>query len=165
MRRLAVAVGAVLVLAVGGVAWAAIPNGDGNIYACYNTGDGSVRVKDDPAKPCAKGWSPLKWTASQPQIPPPPHIPVTTTYRLRSETRSSRTVAACSSFPAAMATLRPAVASMRHRRACGCSSQPRVVPAMRACRRHGRSGLTTLVPTAVRLPPSSSASTPSSAAT
>jgi hypothetical protein len=85
MRRLAVAVGAVLVLAVGGVAWAAIPNGDGNIYACYNTGDGSVRVKDDPAKPCAKGWSPLKWTASQPQIPPPPHIPVTTTYRLRSE--------------------------------------------------------------------------------
>jgi hypothetical protein len=75
MRRLAVAVGAVLVLAVGGVAWAAIPNADGNIYACYNTGDGSIRVKDDPAKACAKGWAPLQWTAGQ------AHVPVTTTYR------------------------------------------------------------------------------------
>ena len=77
MRRLAVAVGAVLVLVVGGVAWAAIPNADGNIYACYSTGDGSVRVKDDPAKPCAKGWAPLSWTAGQPDVP------VTTTYRVQ----------------------------------------------------------------------------------
>jgi hypothetical protein len=75
MRRLVVAVGAVLVLAVGGVAWAAIPNANGTIYACYSTGDGSVRVKDDPAKPCAKGWAALSWAAGQ------PHVPVTTTYR------------------------------------------------------------------------------------
>ena len=77
MRRLALVVG-VVALGVGGVAYAAIPSGDGNIYACYNNGDGSVRVQNDPTKPCAKNWSPLKWAAEQPDVPA---VPVTTTYR------------------------------------------------------------------------------------
>ena len=80
MRRFAVAAGAVAVLALGGVAWAAIPNADGNIYACYSNGDGSVRVKSDPAAPCPKNWSPLNWTAGQPDVP------VTTTYIKREVT-------------------------------------------------------------------------------
>lgn len=63
-----------MVVAIGATAFAAIPNADGNIYACYNNGDGSVRVQNDPAKLCAKNWSPLKWTAGQPDVP------VTTTY-------------------------------------------------------------------------------------
>jgi hypothetical protein len=72
----AVALGAVAVLALGSaVAFGAIPNGDGNIYACYSNGDGSIRVHDDPSTPCAKGWSPLHWAAAQPSIP-------TTTIRL-----------------------------------------------------------------------------------
>lgn len=83
MRRLVVATAAVLVLAVGGVAWAAIPNADGNIYACYSTGNGEVRVQDDPAKPCPKSWSPLNWTAGQPDVP------VTRTYVRLNQQRPS----------------------------------------------------------------------------
>jgi hypothetical protein len=78
MRRFAVAAGAVVVLALGGVvAQAAIPNADGNIYACYDNKSGAVRVQDDPAVPCAKGSTALHWSASQ------PHVPVTTTYVVR----------------------------------------------------------------------------------
>jgi len=68
-RRLAVAIGVVAVFAMGATAFAAIPNSDGNIYACYSNGDGSVRVQNDPAKPCSKNWSPLKWAATQPVAP------------------------------------------------------------------------------------------------
>lgn len=68
-QRLAVAVGVVAVFAMGAAAFAAIPNADGNIYACYSNGDGSLRVQHDPAKPCPRNWSPLKWPAT-----------VTTTY-------------------------------------------------------------------------------------
>jgi hypothetical protein len=74
-RWVAVLVVAGVGLAGGAVAFGAIPNADGNIYACYSNGDGTVRVKQDPAAPCAKGWSALKWTAGQAQVP------VTTTYR------------------------------------------------------------------------------------
>ena len=74
-RRLAVAVGVVALLAMGATAYAAIPNDDGNIYACYSNGDGSVRVHQDPAKVCPKNWSPLKWPSGQADVP------VTTTYR------------------------------------------------------------------------------------
>lgn len=74
-RLLVVAVGVVAVFAMGAAAYAAIPNADGNIYACYSNSDGAVRVQNDPAKPCAKNWSPLNWAAAQPDIP------VTRTYR------------------------------------------------------------------------------------
>jgi hypothetical protein len=79
-RRLAVAVGVVTLLAMAATAYAAIPNDDGNIYACYSNGDGSVRVHEDPAKVCPKRWSPLKWSAGQPDVP------VTTTYRKAAQT-------------------------------------------------------------------------------
>jgi hypothetical protein len=72
MRRSAVMLGAAVVLGVGAAAASAvIPNADGNIYACYSNGDGSVRVKNDPAAPCPRNWSPLQWASKQ---------PVTTTY-------------------------------------------------------------------------------------
>jgi hypothetical protein len=58
---------AVLALLAGGaVASGAIPAGDGSIYACYNNGDGTVRVKDDPAAACPKGFSPLNWSQRGP---------------------------------------------------------------------------------------------------
>ena len=78
-RRLAVAVGVMALLAMGATAYAAIPNEDGNIYACYSNGDGAVRVHQDPAKVCPKNWSPLEWSAA------PADVPVTTTYRKNKE--------------------------------------------------------------------------------
>jgi hypothetical protein len=66
MRRLAVAVGAVAVLAVGGVAFAQT-TGDGRIYACVNDGDGAVRVQDGSDATCSRGWSPLSWSQQGPQ--------------------------------------------------------------------------------------------------
>jgi hypothetical protein len=66
MRRLAVAVGAVAVLAVGGVAFAQT-TGDERIYACVNGGDGAVRVQDGPDATCSRGWSPLSWSQQGPQ--------------------------------------------------------------------------------------------------
>lgn len=66
-------------MALGATAFAAIPNADGNIYACYSDGDGSVRVQQDPAKPCPKKWSPLKWAAAQPEVAQP------TTYQVRED--------------------------------------------------------------------------------
>ena len=68
MRRILVGGGAVVaLLASGAVAFGAIPSGDGKIYACYNNGDGTVRVKDDPATGCLKGWTALDWNRSGPQ--------------------------------------------------------------------------------------------------
>ena len=76
MRRLATAAGSVVVLAIGAAAvQAAIPDGDGNIYACYDK-TGNVRVIDEDVQgtACPKGWSSLKW----PGRPEP--APQTTTY-------------------------------------------------------------------------------------
>ena len=79
MRRFAVAAGAVVVLALGGVvAQAAIPDADGNIYACYDS-KGAVRVQGD-ASPCPKGWTALTWAAGQNA-----NVPVTTTYKVTAE--------------------------------------------------------------------------------
>ena len=78
MRRIATCAALVVtVLAGAAVAFGAIPAGDGKIYAHHSNGDGSVRVQADPAKPCAKGWTALNWTAGH------PHVPVTTTYLRR----------------------------------------------------------------------------------
>jgi hypothetical protein len=66
MRRLAVAVGAVAVLMVGGVTFAQA-TGDDPIYACVNNGDGSVRVVASADTPCPKNFSPLQWSQQGPQ--------------------------------------------------------------------------------------------------
>jgi hypothetical protein len=38
----------VTALVVGGIAWAAIPDGSGVIQGCYSKRDGTLRVVDDP---------------------------------------------------------------------------------------------------------------------
>ena len=68
-RKATVAVTTAAALAaIGGVSVAvgAIPNSDGNIYACVNDGNGTVRVQQDPAQPCKRNWSPLNWQQTAP---------------------------------------------------------------------------------------------------
>ncbi len=72
MQRLAIAVGAVAVLAVGGVAFAQT-SADERIYACVNNGDGTMRQVAGPDVACAKNWHKLSWSSESPPAP--------TTYR------------------------------------------------------------------------------------
>jgi hypothetical protein len=69
MRRLAVAIGAVAVLAAGGVAFAQTTGGE-RIYACVSDGDGAVRVQASSGATCPKNWSPLQWSKQGPQGEP-----------------------------------------------------------------------------------------------
>ena len=62
MRRLAVAVGAVAVLAAGGMA-AFGATGDERIYACVNNGDGTMRQVAGASSTCSKGWHQISWSA------------------------------------------------------------------------------------------------------
>jgi hypothetical protein len=48
----------------GGVAWAAIPDSDGVIQGCYNSG-GNLKVV--PELPCPKGWTSLPWNQQGPK--------------------------------------------------------------------------------------------------
>ena len=77
MRKLAVAVGAVTVLLVGGVVAFAQTTGDERIYACVNNGDGTIRQVAGATTACAKGWHKLSWSSEN---PPASSIPKTTTY-------------------------------------------------------------------------------------
>ena len=64
-RKATVAVTTAAALAAVGaasVATGAIPNADGNIYACVNK-NGEVRVQDARGQ-CKKNWSPLDWQQS-----------------------------------------------------------------------------------------------------
>jgi hypothetical protein len=66
-RRLVVGVTVVGVLAAGAVvAQAAIPNADGSITACYNTGNGFVRLVDASAT-CLGGEAKVSWNQKGPQ--------------------------------------------------------------------------------------------------
>jgi hypothetical protein len=76
MRKLAVAAGAVALMAVGGVAFAQA-TGDERIYACVNNGDGAIRQVAGATTACAKGWHKLSWSSENPPASP---IPKTTTY-------------------------------------------------------------------------------------
>jgi hypothetical protein len=62
------AVGSGIVLAVtGGVAWATIPDGSGQIHACYKTGSGELRVVDPSAGgTCKPSESALVWSQTGP---------------------------------------------------------------------------------------------------
>ena len=78
MRKLAVAVGAVTVLLVGGVVAFAQTTGDERIYACVNNGDGTIRQVASATTACSKGWHKLSWSQEN---APAETIPTTTTYR------------------------------------------------------------------------------------
>jgi hypothetical protein len=65
MRRLAVAAGAVALLAVGGVALAQT-TGNERIYACVNNGDGTMRQVAGPDVACPKNFHKLSWSAENP---------------------------------------------------------------------------------------------------
>lgn len=52
----------------GGVAYAAIPDADGVIHACYNTTNGALRVVE-PDIACKQGEQPLTWNHTGPQGP------------------------------------------------------------------------------------------------
>ena len=78
MRRFVLAMSAVAVLVIGGVAYAQTSGAD-TIYACVNNGDGSIRQVASADTACPKGWHKLNWASA------PAHIPVTTTYK-KSET-------------------------------------------------------------------------------
>src|SRR3954452_3599866 len=62
MRRLAVAIGAVAVLAFGGAALAQT-TGDERIYACVNNGDGAMKQVAGADAVCSKGWHQISWSA------------------------------------------------------------------------------------------------------
>src|SRR5690349_4321361 len=63
-------------LAVGGIAYASIPDSNGVIHACYNTGanpSGAVRVVDTGLNvSCSKNEKPLTWNQTGPQGPQGP---------------------------------------------------------------------------------------------
>ena len=50
--------------ALGSVAWAAIPDANGVIHACYKQSNGALRVIDAPAESCDASESPLSWSQS-----------------------------------------------------------------------------------------------------
>ena len=57
-------------LAVGGIAYANIPDTGGVIHGCYNKIQGSLRVIDtDKAQTCTNGETPLNWSQTGPQGP------------------------------------------------------------------------------------------------
>jgi hypothetical protein len=59
-------------VAVGGIAYASIPDGSGVIHGCYLTARGTLRVIDTATQNCASGETPLSWkqTGSQGQQGP-----------------------------------------------------------------------------------------------
>jgi hypothetical protein len=74
MRKpIAVAAAAAAVFLAAGVAYAAIPDGNGVIHGCYLKTNGRLRVidTDNNTKPCeSKKEIPLSWSQSGPQGPP-----------------------------------------------------------------------------------------------
>jgi hypothetical protein len=73
-RKLWTVAGAVAVLLlVGGVAVASIPDASGVIHGCRKNSDGTLRVIDsDLGQTCANGWTPLNWSQTGPQGPAGP---------------------------------------------------------------------------------------------
>jgi hypothetical protein len=73
-RHLAVAVGIVAVFALGAAAYAAIPDADGNFYACVANASGTIRLIQKSTT-CRASEQRVSWPAGQADVP------VTTTYR------------------------------------------------------------------------------------
>ena len=69
---------AVAALAVGSIAWAAIPDTAGEIHGCYDKGTGQLRVTDTQSnqpKGCGPKEAPLSWAVRGPQGAPGPQGP------------------------------------------------------------------------------------------
>ena len=67
--KLALFFGALAALALGSFAWAAIPDGNGTIHACYDKASGALRVTDpDTNKPrgCTSKETELDWYQGSP---------------------------------------------------------------------------------------------------
>src|SRR5262245_44249870 len=80
MRRKLVLIlpGRVAALALGSLAWAAIPDGNGVIHGCYDKGSGDLRVTDPQTnvpKACKIGEQKLDWNAQGPKGDPGPQGP------------------------------------------------------------------------------------------
>jgi hypothetical protein len=70
MRKPVVALVALLVLALGAVAGASIPDADGVIHACRRRSDGRLRVIDtDKGRTCGVGERALNWNQTGPRGP------------------------------------------------------------------------------------------------
>jgi hypothetical protein len=57
---------ALAAIGVASVATGAIPSGNGTIYACYGTGDGSVRLVEE-GQSCPRNFNPITWSQQGPQ--------------------------------------------------------------------------------------------------
>jgi hypothetical protein len=53
-------------VAVGGIAYASIPDSDGLIHGCYNKTNGALRVIDTSGKGCSAAEKPLNWNQTGP---------------------------------------------------------------------------------------------------
>lgn len=74
MRKLTVVMAALLLVAIGAVAYASIPGPDGVIHGCYkinNPAQGAVIVIDHTAS-CPSGYTALNWNQTGPQGPAGP---------------------------------------------------------------------------------------------
>ena len=78
LRRGAVLTAVAVAAAVGGVAYASIPDSAGVIHGCYVTGTGQLRVYDSESatsKKCASNEKPLNWNQQGPAGPAGPAGP------------------------------------------------------------------------------------------
>jgi hypothetical protein len=69
-KAMLVVTGAAAALAIGSIAWAAVPDGNGVIHGCYDKQSGGVRVTDtatNQPKPCTAKEAPLDWNQQGPQ--------------------------------------------------------------------------------------------------
>jgi hypothetical protein len=65
MNRRWILLGAlVTAAALGSVAWAAIPDANGVIHACYKQSNGALRVFDASAESCDASENPISWSQS-----------------------------------------------------------------------------------------------------
>ena len=61
-RRLSMIAAVVVCAAVGGIAYASIPDSNGVIHGCYRKTTGELIVIDSGGKGCEEGWKPLNWS-------------------------------------------------------------------------------------------------------
>jgi hypothetical protein len=73
---MAAAVVVVAAIAVGGIAYASIPDATGTIHGCFKTTNGQLRVIDE-GQSCRKNEAALNWSQTGP--PGPPGLPGTFT--------------------------------------------------------------------------------------
>jgi Collagen triple helix repeat (20 copies) len=65
-RGVAVAFVVLAAIAVGGIAYASIPDSKGVIHGCYRKTTGQLIVIDSSGKGCEEGWTPLNWSQTGP---------------------------------------------------------------------------------------------------